>query len=310
MQRRSQQSSFVTSDRSHTAAADGNVTHAATGIKIDVKNGHKGSKHASSKLVTRKAKNSSRSLDAKNSSQLTDAKNNSVKSAAGPRRDAGSKSTNLSSKNSSGSMGSKNRTQVSSSKNSSMSSMVKSDMQVAGGSRVKGPSSGLRSNASMGPKPDGPHAKSCWSGRDAVSHGGARKQHVSARAANKPIVAYNEQWLTKSGRSKARAVTGWAGLPLGRRKFDVSRGKFGKLQVTVSVSSGKPMTKVTCEVSGRSGSEPQSVKVSKSQVSHKLTETQTCDMVTESQSACRLEMTSETRPLQLALMPQSQCLSR
>ena len=52
--------------RSHTAAADGDVTHAATGMKIDVKNGHKGSKHASSKLVN--AKNSSRSLDAKNSS--------------------------------------------------------------------------------------------------------------------------------------------------------------------------------------------------------------------------------------------------
>ena len=80
-------------------------------------------------------------------------------------------------------------------------------------------------------------AKSCQSGRDDVTHGGARKQHVSARAATKPRGgAYNEQWLTKSGRSKARAVTGWAGMPKGRR-FDVSRGKSGKLQVTVSVSS-------------------------------------------------------------------------
>ena len=96
--------------------------------------------------------------------------------------------------------------------------MVKSDMQVAGGSRVKGPSSGLRWNASMGPKPDGLHAQACRSGRDDVSHGGARKRHVPARAASKPKGgAYNEQWLTKSGRSKARAVTGWTGMPLDHR---------------------------------------------------------------------------------------------
>ena len=148
---------------------------------------------------------------AKNSSmsKVSGSKNNSIKSAAGPIMDAVSKST------------------VMSSKNSSMSSMVKSYMQVADGSRVRRPSSGLRSNASMSLMPDGPHAKSCQSGRGSVTHGGARKQHVSARAATKPRGgAYNEQWLTKSGRSKARAVTGWAGMPKGRR-FDVSRGKSG-----------------------------------------------------------------------------------
>ena len=63
------------------------------------------------------------------------------------------------------------------------------------------------------------------------------------------------------------------------------------------MSSAKPTTKVTSEVSGPSSSEPQIVKVSKSKVRRRLTETQTCGMVTESQSACRPEMTSETWPV-------------